>query len=740
VDHAIPRWVEELDDGFTLKRWVVPIYHPAAGLHDTSMMTQIKAGYDALGDLLRGEYSWVKDPYPAPDYFMLSSRPPYLDSSPSRVIALDTESFKLGGFPWGLSVSVREGTGAVVKSEDGESLEEVRRRVEDPEWLVVLHNSLYDLPVLEMIGVRPARWTDTMQMAYLLGDVPHRLKALAYRLCGMDMEDYEDLIRPISIGIATGYFKTAMDRVWGGLVFPKPSPILERRPDGTPKIKQPQPVEGRIRRLLGDLVKGTLVDPRERFSSWKDKHEIEAVLGELREGNIGDLPPDKAVWYSGRDADATLRVYNRLLPRVQAEGLEPVLQRDIGAIPMVQDMVRRGMKIDLEAMSRLRASNQSRAYEVLSLIEAKAGRYVNPDSSPQVAVLFKQFGVGIKKKTKTGKVSTSKKVIEGLRGEHEIVDLVCDYREYGKLITSFIDPISAMAQADPLHRVHPTASTTTVETGRLAMKKPNLMAIPVRTKEGRELRDAFTAEDGSLLVSGDYSQVEMRVIAHDAQDPVMMDIFWRRADIHAETAANMFEIRVDEVKEMEHRYPAKRVGFGILNYISAQGLQREFFMGGAGWWPEDKCQNLIDRWFRVYSKIRQKMEDYRTYARRHRSIRDMHGRRRLVPEVMSVHPYVVEAGLRQAANAPIQSGAQGIIKEAMRQLVPVYRGFNGAIRPLIQIHDDLVWEIRDDLVDGVIPVIKSVMETAVTLSVPLEVDFKVGKRWGSMTKWKGGAT
>ena len=217
----------------------------------------------------------------------------------------------------------------------------------------------------------------------------------------------------------------------------------------------------------------------------------------------------------------------------------------------------------------------------------------------------------------------------------------------------------------------------------------------------------------------------------------MMDIFWRRADIHAETAAGMFEIPVAQVEEMAHRYPAKRVGFGILNDISALGLQREFFTGGAGWWPEDKCQNLIDRWFKVYHRIRAKMDEYRTYARRHKCIRDMHGRRRWVPEVYSIHPYVVEAGLRQAANAPIQSGAQGIIKEAMVQLVPVYRGFNGAVRPLIQIHDDLVWEIEEGLVEGVIPIIKSVMENAVKLSVPIEVDFKVGKRWGSMSKWRG---
>jgi uracil-DNA glycosylase family 4 len=737
VVHSIPHWVDELPDGLPLHRWVLPIYHPAAGLHDTSMMLFIKMGYDALGAVLRGDYDFSSriDPWPSPIYHLVNDVDQWFEGQPP-IVAIDTESYKLGGYPWGLSLSTSPGTGAVIRA-DSPAVAQVRERVKDPNLLVVLHNALYDLPVLAMLGIVPARWTDTMQMAYLLGDLPLRLKALAYRLCAMKMEDYDDLIRPISTKLAVDYFREAQEMVRAGeLSFPKPAPILERKPDGTPRIKQPQPVEGRINRLLLDYDKGELEDPRDRFMSWSDREAIEAILGELREGNVGDLPIDKAVWYAGRDADATLRVFHKLAPRIKDEGLSGVLERDLGMMPMVSDMTRYGMPVNLDTMAKLRSLNQERGWQTLTEIERMAGRYVNPNSPKQVAEVLKQFGVGIKKKTKTGQVSTSKKVIEGLRGEHRIVDLICSCREYGKLIDSFIDPISRAAQADPDRRVHPSASTTTVATGRLAMRRPNLMAIPVRTQEGRELRDAFEAEDGFVFLSGDYSQVEMRVIAHDSQDPVMMDIFWRGADIHSETAAGMFEIPVTSVEEMAHRYPAKRVGFGILNDISAMGLQREFFMGGAGWWEEGKCQDLIDRWFRVYAGVRRKMDDYRLYSRRHREIRDMHGRRRWVPEVVSVHPYVVEAGLRQAANAPIQMGAQGIIKEAMRQLVPVYSGFKGSIRPLIQIHDDLVWEVEEGLVGGIIPIIKDVMENAVKLSVPILVDFKAGKRWGSMAKIK----
>jgi DNA polymerase-1 len=272
------------------------------------------------------------------------------------------------------------------------------------------------------------------------------------------------------------------------------------------------------------------------------------------------------------------------------------------------------------------------------------------------------------------------------------------------------------------------------------------MAQPVRTEEGRRIRSAYVAGPGCRLVSSDYSQVEMRVTASESGDARMLDIFRNKQDIHAQTASWMFGIPEGELDEMKHRYPAKRVGFGVLNDISAAGLQRELIKGGGAReedWPLSRCQEMIHSWFDIYTGVAAYMKASREHAMRYGWVRDMWGRRRLIPGVRMKTEYLRQEALRQAANAPIQMGAQGIIKQAMGELVPLYRSFHrpdsgDVCMPLIQIHDDILMEISKTIADTYLPLQVAVMESAAPpgFQVPLEVDIKVGERWGEMKKWE----
>ena len=236
------------------------------------------------------------------------------------------------------------------------------------------------------------------------------------------------------------------------------------------------------------------------------------------------------------------------------------------------------------------------------------------------------------------------------------------------------------------------------------------------------------------------SQVEMRVAANDSRDETMMGIFWRGEDIHAVTASRMFGIPISQLDEMKHRYPAKRVGFGILNLITAEGLQRELIVGGAEGWSISDCEEMIKSWFSIYHGIAAYMKANGEQAKRYGYVRDMWGRIRYIPGIRSINRWARIEAERQAGNAPIQSAAQGIIKDAMGRLVPVYRELNkiGKVEPLIQIHDDIVWEIDERIILLAATEIKRVMEVIVhpEFIIPLPIDFKYGRKWGSLKKLK----
>jgi len=725
---------------------VIPTYHPAAGLHSPETMILFHADMAAAGAIVRGEVKShpVRDEWEGRETYTLVGEDLSglaLDLTGAHEIAIDTESD--GPKAWCLSLSVAPGRSWVVMADNEHALAVVRRSVRSPDTTTIIHNAAYDLPVLASMGVRPAKFADTMVMAYLLQSEPQGLKPLAFRHCGMVMSAYEEMVAGATRERAVAYLHRVMEREW-----PDPAPVLEWK-KGEPYVRQPVNILRKVKRVLDEVNSGGDVDPYSRWTKMDGTDEVTAAFGPLREATLADIPVEDAVRYSARDADATIRVYPVLWERIRGLGLDDTFWRDMRAMPMVVDMMGNGMPVDVRAFEQLSQYFEERKDAIQSTIQGMVGRYLagkaaNPGSAVQMAeVIYDHLRLqdrGGKYKSKKGAKtrSTADDILKRYIGLHPVVQEIIDWREYQSLKTKFADAVPKLVSPDG--RVRSTIRMTRTTTGRLSSSSPNLMAQPVRSDEGRKVRDCYVAGDEWEFLSGDYSQVEMRVAANGSKDERMMSIFWSREDIHSQTASWMFGVPLEQLDEMKHRYPAKRVGFGILNLITAQGLHRELQVGGARGISESDCEEMIKSWFNIYSGVAAYMKANGEQAKRNGYVRDMWGRIRYIPGIRSVNRWARLEAERQAGNAPIQMGAQGIIKEAMGRLVPWYRTgeIKGSVKTLIQIHDDLVWEVREGMVPVVAPQIGRIMTTVSPpdFIIPLEVDFKHGKRWGSMEKLK----
>ncbi len=707
---------------------IVPIYHPAAGFRNTTLITQIANGYKVLGQVIRRDWA-VPRSWPMTITKVKALDFPHFPAEAPRLSAIDTETYP-DGSPWCLTYCYGDGIGRIIMADDTEALTKFNTLINRPGVTTILHNALFDLGVLSQMGIHPPRYYDTMVMAYLLQDLPLGLKPLSYRLLDMTMRNYEDVILEASQAKALEYLLAADAMSWDN---PEPVLVWDR---GVPRIKKPQNVSRKIARIL----KSYYADPDyPLYSAWaKIDHDagrgqVEGVLGLMPQASLADVEFSEALQYACADAIATLEVFEILWPRIESMGLVDTLQRDMGALPLVADMQNNGVLIAPGHFAKLdKEFEEKKQYHQDNItLSHPEESVVNPGSTQQIADLLYRLGVFHNKTT-----STDSFTLDLYRDKHPVIDEITGWRKLNKLQTTYLRPLPKCAGPDG--RVRSKFSMTRTTTGRLASSKPNLQNIPTATTEGAQIRLGFIASDGCVLASFDYSQIEMRIAAHMAEDDNMLRMFRDNLDVHSETAAQMFGIPLDQVDKKRHRYPAKRCGFGILYSMGALGLQTQMRSEGVEY-TEQQCQNLITCWYRVFPDIARFMEGVMAYARRHGLVRDIFGRYRLVPELKSSQSRIKSAGLRQACNAPIQMGAQGVIKEAMRRLVPIYRELQEGGRyhchPLMQIHDDLVWEISEEILPYAVDLIKTTMESAVELSIATPVDPKVGKVWGDMSEY-----
>lgn len=373
---------------------------------------------------------------------------------------------------------------------------------------------------------------------------------------------------------------------------------------------------------------------------------------------------------------------------------------------------------------------------------------ININSPEQLAdLLFTHMGLGSEAKLKTTKngkrISTGKKSLEMIKDEHPIIRSILKYREYAKLKNTYCDKMPLIARWDErtqTYRVHSQFPLTRTETGRLASRNPNLMNIPARSKLGAELRMGFIAAPGKVLLSRDFSQIELRVLAHLADEARMIQIFHAGGDIHDMTTMAMYHLTIEQWNALEKserkkmRTPVKNLQFGLAYGLSALGLQQGLLINDPPIdWTEQQCQEFIDYWYSLYTSVRPYMDSIHAQAYQYGLVWCMFGRVRLMPGVRSVHNNVQSAAMREAGNMPIQASAQGLIKLAMARCEDetngVFRSFGMYVEPLIQVHDEIIWECDEDYVDCVSDYFNEVMCSVVKLKVPIQSAGSWGKRW-----------
>ncbi len=468
---------------------------------------------------------------------------------------------------------------------------------------------------------------------------------------------------------------------------------------------------------LDDVVFGELghvmISYEDIVGKGKDKKELEEI--ELKK--VSD--------YSCEDADYTWRLMDKLEKKLRHENLWELFEGiEMPIVPILAEMEMNGVKIDVDFLIKLSKKAEEDILKLEKKIYKMAGQEFNIKSPIQLKeILFEKLGISTEglKKTKTG-ISTAADELEKLRDRHEIIDLISQYRELTKLRSTYLEALPKLV-SPKTGRVHTSFNQTITATGRLSSSDPNLQNIPIRTEVGREIRKAFIAEKGYKLIAADYSQIELRIVASIANDKKMIEAFNKGADIHRQTAALVNGVEPKDVTP-EMRRAAKSVNFGVIYGMGVLGLAR-----GTGI-SREEAKKFIEQYFNVYKGIKKYIEETKEKARTEGYVETLFGRKRNIPEIHSGMPQVRSAAERMAINMPIQGTAADIMKLAM--IAVKEEVVSEGVKDILQVHDELVLEVRDDLADKVSKKVKKVMEGVCELKVPTVVDVKVGKNWGEM--------
>jgi DNA polymerase-1 len=439
---------------------------------------------------------------------------------------------------------------------------------------------------------------------------------------------------------------------------------------------------------------------------------------------FGLVPLDRATAYAAEDADVTLRLWLLLKPRLREDGALALYEQvERRMVAVLREMEANGIKVDGAELARIGEDFSARLAVLETQIHALAGRAFNVGSPKQLGeILFDEMKLSGGRKGKTGAYSTDAAVLEDLAAQGvELATRVLEWRQLAKLKSTYVEALAA--QIDPAdRRVHTSYGMAGTSTGRLSSNDPNLQNIPIRSEEGLRIRRAFVAEPGHVLLAADYSQIELRLLAHLADVPTLRAAFEQGEDIHARTAAEIFHLPPGGV-DKEARRRAKMINFGIIYGMSAFGLATRLGI------PPGEGRTIIDAYFAQYPGIRQEMERLKEEARIHGFVRTPFGRKLWIPDIATKDPVRRAGAERAAINAPFQGGAAEIIKRAMVRLPRALRQAGLSARMLLQVHDELVFEVPDAEVEATAAVVKDIMESVATLRVPLSVEIGTGHSW-----------
>jgi DNA polymerase-1 len=455
-----------------------------------------------------------------------------------------------------------------------------------------------------------------------------------------------------------------------------------------------------------------------------DTIKYEQVAGKgAKQISFSQVDLDTACRYAAEDADVTLRLHRALWPKLESEPKLRAVYQDIEIplVPVLAEMERRGVLIDGDVLRLQSQQLGKRMVELQQQSYALAGHEFNLDSPKQLqAVLFDELGLQAKLKTPTGQPSTNEEALEAIADTHELPRLLLDYRGLAKLRSTYTDKLSGIVNPRT-GRVHTSYHQGSVATGRISSSEPNLQNIPVRTEEGRRIRQAFIAPPGWQVMAADYSQIELRIMAHLSGDEGLLRAFHEGGDVHRATAAEVFGVRTDEVTTNQRR-AAKAINFGLMYGMSAFGLAKQLGV------DRGEASDYMARYFSRYPGVRAYMDATREQAHRDGYVETLYGRRLYLENLTSRNQGLRQGAERAAVNAPMQGSAADIIKRAMIAVAAWLKGRDDA-HMLMQVHDELVFEVRADAVDAVRAAVIERMSGAADLAVPLLVDVGVGDNW-----------
>ncbi len=454
---------------------------------------------------------------------------------------------------------------------------------------------------------------------------------------------------------------------------------------------------------------------------------IEDLIGKrgVRQLKMSDIDMEKVMEYAAEDADITLQLYHKLSPALAKDELEDLFNEiEIPLVSVLSEMEQAGVAVDVEFLENY--SNELNG-EIIGLQEEIieiSGVSFNLDSPKQLGeVLFEHMKIPYKgKKTKTGQYSTNEETLLSLSGEQPIIDKILDYRELRKLKSTYVDALPKLINPKT-GLIHSTFNQTVVSTGRLSSTNPNLQNIPIRTERGRHIRKAFVPRGkGRKILSADYSQIELRIIASMSRDEKMMAAFEQGQDIHAATAANVYNMKLEEVTPTQRRN-AKTVNFGIIYGISAFGLAQRLRIA------RTEAQELIDQYFEKYPGIKKYMEESVKFAQKHGYVQTLYGRRRYLRDINSRNYTVRSFAERNAINAPIQGSAADMIKLAMIRIRNKMISEKFKSQMILQVHDELLFDVWENEIEDLKSMVEKEMKNALKLNVPIEIGMGIGHNW-----------
>ncbi|MBQ8712256.1 MAG: DNA polymerase I [Prevotella sp.] len=463
----------------------------------------------------------------------------------------------------------------------------------------------------------------------------------------------------------------------------------------------------------------------EIYLNYKTIH-IDELIGPRgkNQHSMRDLAPTEVYEYAAEDADITLRLKNKLEPELKKFECEDLFYHiEMPLMPVLAEMEMNGVCLDTESLKETSTILTNRMNELEQRIYELAGQRFNIASPKQVGeILFDKLKIVEKaKKTKTGQYVTSEEVLQQLKNKHEIVADILEHRGLKKLIGTYIDALPKLINPRTGH-IHTSFNQTVTATGRLSSSDPNLQNIPIRGEDGKEIRKAFVPEPDCLFFSADYSQIELRVMAHLSDDPQMIEVFREGKDLHAATAANIYKKPIDEVTRDE-RSKSKRANFGIIYGITVFGLAERLDI------PRDEAKMLIDGYFETFPQVHDYMEQAKLTAHQQGYVTTLFGRRRYLPDINSQNATVRGFAERNAINAPIQGTAADIIKVAMIRIFQRFKAEGIKSKMILQVHDELNFSVYPEEREQVERIVLEEMQQAIDLRVPLVADSGFGKNW-----------